>query len=132
ILRSSDLFNFVEPFYLLIFPFWFGSVYLIKSKYHNYRNVFFITVSLIPVLMRGNKFPLIFLIGLIIFYLGINKKVKLKYLFLILFVVFGVFIFSSTFITKSSVEILKTQDVIVVINLTSYLSIFAYQIMLIT
>lgn len=132
IVRSLYYVNFVEPFYLLIFPFWFGSVYLIKSKYHIYRNVFFITVSLIPVLMRGNKFPLIFLIGLIIFYLGINKKVKLKYLFLILFVVFGVFIFSSTFITKSSDEILKTQDVILGINLPSYLRSLADPIMYIT
>lgn len=37
IVRSLYYVNFVEPFYLLIFPFWFGSVYLIKSKYHIYR-----------------------------------------------------------------------------------------------
>ena len=45
---------------------------------------------------------------------------------------FGVFIFSSTFITKSSDEILKTQDVILGINLPSYLRSLADPIMYIT
>ncbi|WP_172643357.1 O-antigen polymerase [Lactiplantibacillus fabifermentans] len=119
--RVNYYVSYIEPAYLLIFPFWFGCLFLIKQKYHVRFNIILIFFSLILTLTKGNKFPLIFLIGLIIYFTSINKNLKVKYLVYTLVVVVGVFVLSSLFITKSTSAVVQIQNTLLGVSIPSYL-----------
>lgn len=119
--RADYYVSYIEPFYLLIFPFWFLNIYLIKCNYKAGFNVFLIVLSLLLVLLKGNKFPLVFFIGLVIFYLGVDRRAKVGHLICLAFVVIGVFGLSSTFITRATDQVIQAQNIILGVNVPSRL-----------
>ncbi|WP_280948813.1 O-antigen polymerase [Lactiplantibacillus plantarum] len=119
--RADYYVSYIEPFYLLVFPFWFLSIYLIKRGYKPTLNVFLILSSLLLVFLKGNKFPLVFFIGLVIFYLGVDKRVKVGHLLYLTLIIIGVFGLSSTFITKATDQVIQAQNIILGVNIPSRL-----------
>ena len=96
--RHSYYLPGIERLYLMIYVYWFITFFQISSQYKIKKNLFGLLFSLIPVILKGNKFQIIVFILLYMFFLGLRKKkINLNYL-LISFIVI-IFIFN--YVSKS-------------------------------
>lgn len=111
VLRVNYYVGFVEQFFLLIFPLWFLSIYLIYRHYKVKTNVIIIIFSILPVILKGNKFPFVFLLALLLFFVGLNRKIRLKYLVNIILIVVGLFYVSSLLLMKDSNNVLYYRNI---------------------
>lgn len=108
VLRVNYYVGFVEQIFLLIFPLWFLSIYLIYRHYKVKTNVIIIIFSILPVILKGNKFPFVFLLALLLFFVGLNRKIRLKYLINIILIVVGLFyVGSGNFASDKDKEIAR-------------------------
>ncbi|MGO3111136.1 MAG: hypothetical protein ACTIIU_05270 [Latilactobacillus curvatus] len=108
VLRVNYYVGFVEQIFLLIFPLWFLSTYLIYRHYKVKTNVIIIIFSILPVILKGNKFPFVFLLALLLFFVGLNRKIRLKYLINIILIVVGLFyVDSGNFASDKDKEIAR-------------------------
>lgn len=91
--RQDYYVGYLEIIYLSIYVFWFIGFFLIKEKYKPKRVILLILATLLIVILRGNKFPIIYLICLSIYSKTREKEVRLKqimaYIFLILVIFIG-------------------------------------------
>lgn len=122
----------VETIYLLIFPFWFIAIYLIIRGHDKSFNGLILSVSILITLLKGNKFPLIFLIMLILFFIAKNKKITVKTILLVLSVVVIIFGLSSYFIVKSTQAIEIEQEQQLGFNFPTYLNFLMDPILYLT
>ncbi len=66
--------------YLLIYVFLFFSVYQISQRFRIKRNIFSIVLAFVTILLMGNKFPIFYFIWLVLYFLMLNSKLKLKHI----------------------------------------------------
>lgn len=105
--RADYYLSGVENIYLLIYVFWFINLYLLKNKYKFVTNVYLLIISLVPVLLKGNKFQFIVLLIMVLFFISLQKKIKLFYIFISLIGVIIIFLLSSKlYLNDSSKELL--------------------------
>lgn len=122
----------IEIVYLLLFPFWFMNIYLIIKKHRRTFNLFILGGSILITLLKGNKFPIIFLIMLIIFFVSLTKKVTIKNVILALVVVIVIFTLSSYYIVRSTQAVVSAQNVQLGLNIPSYLNFLVDPILYLT
>ncbi|HFU5879309.1 O-antigen polymerase [Enterococcus durans] len=82
IIRENYYIPGIEQFFLFIYVFWFLSLYQISVGHKVKVNLLLITTSLLVVLIKGNKFPLVYFVILIMFFLRKKSGIALKYIIL--------------------------------------------------
>lgn len=91
--RQDYYIGYLEIIYLSIYVFWFIGFFLIKEKYKPRRVILLILITLLIVILKGNKFPIIYLICLSIYSKTKEKEIRVKqiigYIFLILVIFIG-------------------------------------------
>lgn len=88
--------GYIQRFILF---FIFLSAIKIKNKYKFFIEVMFI-IFLIPIILSGNKMPVLIFVGLLFLYLFVEKKFKESFILILVFTIFIVAITNSHFNSK--------------------------------
>lgn len=115
--RNEYYLSGLERLYLFIYVYWFISFYLIVNSYKIRLNLALITSSLIPVILKGNKFQIIIFILIFIFFYGLkNKKIKFNYIIISIFTILIIFYFTTKlYVSNSSSDLTMIR-----VNLVGY------------
>lgn len=90
--REQYYIGYLEILYLTIYVFWFISFYLISQKYRVKSILVMVLLSLIIVVLKGNKFPIVYFLCLILFFKSQGKSINIKVILLYTGVIITVFI----------------------------------------
>lgn len=99
--RSQYYIGYLEIIFLSVSAFWFLAMYLILEKKNIKLNITMIVITLVIVILKGNKFPLIIFLLSTVFFLTYAKKISLKIIGLIALVVLLAFEGSSYIYSKN-------------------------------
>ncbi|MCZ2491590.1 O-antigen polymerase [Dellaglioa carnosa] len=86
----------VEMFFLFIFPLWYVCLFQISNGFKVKQNMILVFFSLMIVILKGNKFPIIIFLLYVAFFIQIYKKIKVKHILIGVTSVLLVFYLSSS------------------------------------
>jgi oligosaccharide repeat unit polymerase len=89
--REHYYIGYLEILYLTVYVFWFIGFYLIFQKYRVKSILIMILLSLVIVVLKGNKFPIIYFLCLILYFKSQGKSITIKTTLLYTAVIITVF-----------------------------------------
>lgn len=105
--RSDYYIGPIEIFYFFIYLFWFIAFFLISNNYKVKENYILVLLSLIIILLKGNKFPFIFFVSIILYFLALKNTFKVKHILNTVLIIIVLFYFASfTYLKTSSTDVM--------------------------